>query len=61
MAVIKKVVKDSIEAKLIKIQDDLRYKLKQNAQMMKKLVEESTKHKREIAALGDLIKGMNPK
>lgn len=56
---VKKQVIENVRAKLVAEQNKLKYKCNQNAYTMKKLTEENTIAKREISALGELIKSLN--
>lgn len=56
--IIKKEVIDNVTAKLRDQQRKLRRECERNAYGMKKLAEENTVKKREIAKLGELIKSL---
>jgi hypothetical protein len=54
----KKAAKDAIKKKLESDRDMLKAKLRQNIYQMKRLVEDQTLTKREIAVYQELIRGM---
>lgn len=58
---IKKEVIENVAAKLCASQQKLKRECERNAYNMKKLAEENTVKKREIAKLGELIKSLNIK
>ena len=55
---IKKEVVERLSLKLTREQNTLRYSCNKNAREMKRLGEENTIKKREIAKLGELIKSL---
>ena len=55
---LKKQVVENVKAKLVKDQENLRFKCKCNARKMKDLGYENKVMKREIAKLGELIRSL---
>lgn len=54
----KKSAKDAIRAKMLQEQNAIRAQLRQNIWSMKKLVDQQTLLKREIAVYGELIRSL---
>ena len=54
----RKQAKEAVTKRLQKEQEEIRVKLRQGRYAMKSIVDQQTKHKRELAVLQELIRSM---